>query len=295
MHIPIVPSLKRTHDLEAPWEWPGPQNPTFMIVAAIFTIYFSRLIAFSILYYDYIITLSAEVEFFWPKKRRLTWPSALFLLNRYLAILGHIPVIFEVFAGASLLSNDLVIATIYKNNRIVIAALLGILVGGGATASSSAYVIGQRGLAFAWGVVLLFDLAIFGLTTYKAMRIGWGQPMTLIYVLVRDGTIYFAWHHVPCQCIEYFDVYQCIHILNVSTDGSVSECVPPQPTLKGVNSILTSVACSTIVSRMMINLRQRIATDPELPEEYTSLPAFREGRETVLDLRASYVDKHCVL
>ncbi|KAI0260284.1 hypothetical protein BC834DRAFT_973546 [Gloeopeniophorella convolvens] len=44
-----------------------------------------------ILYYDFAITLSKEVEFFWPPKRRLGYVSFFFLLNRYLLVIGTIP------------------------------------------------------------------------------------------------------------------------------------------------------------------------------------------------------------
>jgi len=57
--------------------------------------YFS-LAAFTILYYDYFLTLPMEVERFWPQKT-FSWAVLLFYLNRYMSLLGHIPVIFEFF------------------------------------------------------------------------------------------------------------------------------------------------------------------------------------------------------
>lgn len=49
----------------------------------------------ALLYYDFILTIPQEVERYWTG--RLTWPSFLFFLNRYTAVLGHIPVIAEFF------------------------------------------------------------------------------------------------------------------------------------------------------------------------------------------------------
>src|SRR6266404_5478142 len=46
----------------------------------------------AILYYDYVLTFSREVEYFWPKSYRTSWISLLFFLNRYLAIFGNIPI-----------------------------------------------------------------------------------------------------------------------------------------------------------------------------------------------------------
>ena len=48
------------------------------------------------LYYDYILTLPREIDHFW-KGARPSIASALFVLNRYLGLLGPIPVLFEYF------------------------------------------------------------------------------------------------------------------------------------------------------------------------------------------------------
>ncbi|KAL7278595.1 hypothetical protein ACG7TL_007596 [Trametes sanguinea] len=51
--------------------------------------------ALAILYYDFVLTIPQEIERFWSRK--LSWPSFLFFLNRYLSVIGHIPVIIEFF------------------------------------------------------------------------------------------------------------------------------------------------------------------------------------------------------
>ena len=50
----------------------------------------------AILYYDYLLTFQLEVDRLWSVGR-YTWASVLFFVNRYLALLGHIPVIYEFF------------------------------------------------------------------------------------------------------------------------------------------------------------------------------------------------------
>ncbi|TBU31207.1 hypothetical protein BD311DRAFT_752855 [Dichomitus squalens] len=52
-------------------------------------------VAFSLLYYEYVLTFPLEVERYWHS----AWScaSVLFFLNRYLSIFGHIPVIVEFF------------------------------------------------------------------------------------------------------------------------------------------------------------------------------------------------------
>jgi len=53
-----------------------------------------------ILYYDYALTFSREVEFFWPHENRVGWISSLFFLNRYVAIFGHIPIVLRLIPGS---------------------------------------------------------------------------------------------------------------------------------------------------------------------------------------------------
>jgi hypothetical protein len=60
----------------------------------------------AILYYDYLLTFSVEFECFWTPRWR-TWGSILFFFNRYLTLLGHIPVIYEFFFWAESDSNAL--------------------------------------------------------------------------------------------------------------------------------------------------------------------------------------------
>lgn len=48
------------------------------------------------LYYDYCLTFEREIEHFW-KRARFTVVSTLFVTNRYLGLLGPIPVVLEYF------------------------------------------------------------------------------------------------------------------------------------------------------------------------------------------------------
>ena len=52
-----------------------------------------------ILLYDYCLTFVAEVERCWSA--RLNWALALFYLNRYLALFGHVPVMIKYFWSTS--------------------------------------------------------------------------------------------------------------------------------------------------------------------------------------------------
>ena len=52
-----------------------------------------------ILYYDYFLLFKEEIEFFWGSK--LSWTAGLFLSTRYLALFGHLPVIFQALHPSS--------------------------------------------------------------------------------------------------------------------------------------------------------------------------------------------------
>ncbi|KAH0580209.1 hypothetical protein H2248_001730 [Termitomyces sp. 'cryptogamus'] len=54
------------------------------------------LVSYTLLHYDYTLTLSAEMERFWSS-RSLSWVSTFFYLNRYLSLFGHVPGILRDF------------------------------------------------------------------------------------------------------------------------------------------------------------------------------------------------------
>ncbi|TBU65690.1 hypothetical protein BD310DRAFT_911862 [Dichomitus squalens] len=61
--------------------------------------YFSA-VGYAILFYDFSLTFSTEVEYFW-KSANISLFSVLFAANRYFGLLGPIPTIFEYFTSPS--------------------------------------------------------------------------------------------------------------------------------------------------------------------------------------------------
>ena len=51
----------------------------------------------ALLYYDYFLTFTAEIEHFW-KSAKLSPAAALFVIVRYYGLLGTLPLIVEYFA-----------------------------------------------------------------------------------------------------------------------------------------------------------------------------------------------------
>jgi hypothetical protein len=62
-----------------------------------------------ILYYDHALTLHMEIQRFWIRGS-FTWATFFFFLNRYLAFLGHIPVIVQSFWDPSDLSHKFTVS-----------------------------------------------------------------------------------------------------------------------------------------------------------------------------------------
>ena len=49
-----------------------------------------------VFYYDYFLTLPREIAGYWCAGSH-TWASFVFLVNRYAAVLGHLPTLYLVF------------------------------------------------------------------------------------------------------------------------------------------------------------------------------------------------------
>ncbi|OSX58651.1 hypothetical protein POSPLADRAFT_1049384 [Postia placenta MAD-698-R-SB12] len=129
----------------------GPEPSRYLALIS-----FARLAA--ILYYDYLLTFSMEVDYFWKQQRWFSWTSLLFILNRYMAVFGVIPIAMEFFADISSDVALLVIRTyaLYNRSKRMLAVLLVV------------YAIGAvADLVAPWGAMLLFDTTIFVLTLYK--------------------------------------------------------------------------------------------------------------------------------
>lgn len=53
-----------------------------------------------LLYYEYGLTLDLERRLFWSQRSFRQWGSALFFLNRYCGIIGHIPFVIQKLSGS---------------------------------------------------------------------------------------------------------------------------------------------------------------------------------------------------
>ncbi|KDR76380.1 hypothetical protein GALMADRAFT_247831 [Galerina marginata CBS 339.88] len=239
--------------------------------------------ALSILYYDYFLTLSLECSRFWAS-RRLTWASTFFYLNRYLSLFGHVPVAFQYFwriPGPNRLERCIRFLLFHQYLAVVIQVIVGILlimrtyalyncrksillllcsaglvvVGFGiwcvTSGQGTAHTADElpltgchlpstrnasKRLASAWAGMFCFDILIFSLTLYKSLTHQRGRTTTILHVMMRDGTIYFGVMMAACVSV----------IISLHISPSYEQ---------GLTTTLTNVISSTMISRLMLNIR----------------------------------------
>ncbi|KAI0245620.1 hypothetical protein BJV78DRAFT_1158487 [Lactifluus subvellereus] len=74
----------------------GPHAGEYMYITSIF-----NLSAIALLYYDYTLTLSREIQFLWPPHNKQGWFTLACLLNRYLPVFGYLPSVVSYFVPGS--------------------------------------------------------------------------------------------------------------------------------------------------------------------------------------------------
>jgi len=237
-----------------------------------------------ILYYDYIITLPGEIQFLWPPHNKQGWSMATWFLNRYIPLLGYLPTVLSYFitvsfpfcAGLHVYRDWLMVViqifasvlgfirvhALYGQSRrilgflvftgvvsfvITTGVILGSRYGGGEEipvlsgfvgCSEFTPLLGGRLATIAWVNLLVIDSVTFSLTLYKAFTIGRG--IRLLDVIVRDGTMYFF----------------IVFIMNL------------------VNILILRLS-STLMSRLVLNLREQNSTLSDLPTTVESELRFQ--------------------
>ncbi|KAF8193248.1 hypothetical protein K438DRAFT_2017814 [Mycena galopus ATCC 62051] len=187
---------------------------------------------FTILVYEYISTLRLEVERYWGTG--LTWGTALFYINRYSALFGTAPILWEMLLTTTdprkaamcdafksyheyfvPVSAMLIMRTyaLYERNNYVLALMIFVTLSAVVFGMFILLSGGQQDMldpnlqalgcptpspqdsnirsAAGWGGMLVFDVMIFILTVYKALRYETRRG-SLFSVMFLDGSIYFG-------------------------------------------------------------------------------------------------------
>ncbi|KAI0078646.1 hypothetical protein K474DRAFT_892514 [Panus rudis PR-1116 ss-1] len=256
------------------------------------SIYISRCsvaASLAILYYDWLLTLPSEVEYYW--KRKWSTTSFFYFLNRYCSLLAHIPVIVEFYADLSeesfhqlysavtvvLVGILLTIRTyaIYGQSRTILSVILSYMIIGFGIAvwamitnqrlpgapfdeipswykACGSHLSDQQEiyLSIALSIAMGGDIMIFCLTLYRGIIIAKTTKNRLLVIIMRDGTVYFG-------------VMILTHALNMISTLKYRDIIEV--------TTLTAIISSTLMSRLMLNIRNP-RNSTEYSEELSATP-----------------------
>ncbi|KAL5530066.1 hypothetical protein ACEPAF_6323 [Sanghuangporus sanghuang] len=242
--------------------------------------------------YEYFITLDREIDTFW--RRKFTFPTALWFLNRYTlyfslfpTLIGfHVPFSQQIISNvASGLTLSLRVYALYGQAWWVIVVLFPFFISeialeswavdGGVPVPLPSWAIGciltgksNQGIRFAvfWMGQLIFPTLIFIMTIARAVRLRRYGPMKggILNVMLRDGVMYFL-------------VIFIVNLANV-----VTYIVAPVD-LKFANAPFTNVITTVMICRLMLNLKRANNQEPvSMNTSFFSVKGDARTRRTLL-------------
>ncbi|KAI0695255.1 hypothetical protein C8T65DRAFT_584461, partial [Cerioporus squamosus] len=231
-----------------------------------------------ILYYDYALTVDTEIERIWRRPWSLV--SFGFFLNRYLSLLGHIPVMYEIYASMAqcfelqmyhqLLAGvtQVVVGAmqvfriyaLYSGSRLVLLLLVTLVVLGCAI---SAWAVGHTWQLHRSNVGNISERIGCDLTMSQAQ----GDYLAAVWacVLVFDFVVFVLtlyrvfkvgrkWRgSIFTLMLRDDDVLR--RVLFVCHLGNILTCLPAY---RGITVTTTNVIATSLIARLMLNIR-----DPE--------------------------------
>ncbi|RPD80219.1 hypothetical protein L226DRAFT_609155 [Lentinus tigrinus ALCF2SS1-7] len=245
------------------------------------------LVGFTVLYYDYILTLFSEIEFFW-KSASISTVSVLFVIIRYYGVIGPIPLILEYFADlpenscrqlqtyhqAFAISSQAIVAVmlvvrtyaLYDRSRRILALLIVTHVGG-AIACLITIVTSRSPINTITPLPFTFFGCDLSLTNEQGIHLAlaWAAMLwfdTTIFVLTLVQAFRVR-RYFPGGLLEimfrdgtiYYGILVASNVSNIITFMVTRSGSP----LKGMDTTLTNVLSTTLTSRLILNIR-----DPSL-------------------------------
>ncbi|KAL4066245.1 hypothetical protein V8B97DRAFT_1103428 [Scleroderma yunnanense] len=120
-------------------------------------------------------------------------------------------------------------------------------------------------LAAGWSGQLVFDLMIFLLTILRSLRFWNTGSRSLINILLRDGSLYFAcvkgcFSRGSMTTDKIFRVMCAVNVVNITVLSVGANST------KAIPSNITNVFSSMMIARLMLNLR-----DPKIAESTSGI------------------------
>lgn len=272
------------------------------------------LVSFTLLYYDYLLTLPDEISRFWAHKK-FSWAAFFFYLNRYVAFCGNIPVFVEYFLNTPVSPQKSFICqklqSFHQYFAVISQVIVAIILIMRTYALyefkkwTLALMLTVSGAAIAFGLWVLLagkasqfvnhDLPSVGcpavLTQTQAMRIGAGWAGMLVFdvmifiltfakaLSLRSRTV----HGLLTLMIRDGSIYFAVMI--ASNLGNILTFMLGGSRIHGAAMTFTNVISTVMITRLMLNLR-----DPKLVEakgsRYTTTTSRSSGPMSTLVDRA---------
>ncbi|KAG0702189.1 hypothetical protein DFH29DRAFT_875356 [Suillus ampliporus] len=213
----------------------------------------------SILIYDHMVTLPEEVAFIWCRPKALS--AMLFLVNRYVALLGNICALVMDFlpisdelAGSQRISVELfeiyasqTTAPVVSRNhglpKRLLACMIIIMValGGGASAGTFGHFSSNATILPGVGCYETYTAQMI-CKTRGLLRSSLATRRYIIDIIFHDGAMYFG-AMVLCNIPNILTYY-------INQSGSAATA--------GMLSTFTSCMSVTLISRLMLNLHKSV-------------------------------------
>ncbi|KAF8067939.1 hypothetical protein FPV67DRAFT_1165893 [Lyophyllum atratum] len=283
--------------------------------------YYLSLISFTLLVHEYTLTFPAEVQRFWPIASRPTWAVGIFFINRYLTLLGHIPVMFEYFwysmspdkprvchslqtfhqyfsLAVQIWVSILLIMrmyALYDRSRRVLALYLSVA-GAAVIIACWAIITGKAKDKKHEPVEYLFERGCLATVSHVLghhLGAAWGG-MLVFDTLVFAGTVYKSFtlrriHGVGLLSLLLRDGSIYFGVIIASNIANILTFMYGNNFTAGVGTVFTNVISSIMITRLMLNLR-----NPRLlgstHHESISTAAFHSRPSGSTQMMSTFID-----
>ncbi|KAJ7050357.1 hypothetical protein C8F01DRAFT_1377773 [Mycena amicta] len=250
--------------------------------------YYFQLVSFSLLFYDYFLTLDWEVARYWGAAQ-WTWPNIFYFANRYGTLVGNIPVVMQYFwstpptarklmvckhlesyhqyfiiATQLLVGAMLILRTyaLYERNKRVLILMLGFTAGAVAFALWS--VITGKSTKGNTNLELYFGCNYpIARGTGLNLVVPWAAVATfdtMIFLLTLGRVLYRRGRPRNGNTMDLLSILLrdgaiYFGVMVMSNLGNILTFALGTPYTRGIATTFTNILSSIMISRLMLNLR----------------------------------------
>ncbi|KAF9652682.1 hypothetical protein BDM02DRAFT_3108761 [Thelephora ganbajun] len=268
------------------------------------------LCGFTLVLYDYILTFPAELDRFWSPLHIRQWGTFIFVVNRYVGLWGHVPIIYSYFfvPSPSLMvgQQDSKCYPLQKYHQFLAVVVQTSV---GAILLTRVYALWERNRIILWSLLAYYvgfaGFAAWAITQGKSQTHPLVPPTSLgcISALSKDEGFYFGlvWGGIMIfdSTVFALTLYRSVTLWRqgsrglvhvVMRDGVMYYAVLGFSTLsnaltfllgsaltRGINTLMTNMLACALCSRLMLNLRDpRINKHPREAGDTYGSPSSTE-------------------